>query len=238
MGLHLLSAVQWTDYIADGIVALFALIMLFSCAKKGFIDCFFGFISTAAALILAVAFAKTVVGATGGLFGLDDLLKRKIESSLMKVNGFNVDISAVGVETALKTQNVTGILYDLVMKLVGQQNNLPEGTTIAMLLSDKTSALAVTLIAGVAIFIIAKLVMMLLKGLLNTIAEKIPLVKGVDTLLGAVVGLLQAALIVCGILALLASFPNENVAAYLSKTLFVGELYVHNPLVTILSKFI
>ena len=80
--------------------------------------------------------------------------------------------------------------------------------------------------------------MMLLKGLLNTIAEKIPLVKGVDTLLGAVVGLLQAALIVCGILALLASFPNENVAAYLSKTLFVGELYVHNPLVTILSKFI
>ena len=236
--LHLLSAVQWTDYIADGIVALFALIMIFSCAKKGFIDCFFGFISTAAALILAVAFAKTVVGATGGLFGLDDLLKRKIESSLMKVNGFNVDISAVGVETALKTQNVTGILYDLVMKLVGQQNNLPEGTTIAMLLSDKTSALAVTLIAGVAIFIIAKLVMMLLKGLLNTIAEKIPLVKGVDTLLGAVVGLLQAALIVCGILALLASFPNENVAAYLSKTLFVGELYVHNPLVTILSKFI
>lgn len=238
MGLHLLSAVQWTDYIADGIVALFALIMIFVCAKKGFIDCFFGLISTAAALILAIAFAKTIVNVTGGLFGLEELLKRKIEASLIKVNGFNVDISAVGVEAALKEQNVTGILASLVMKLIGQQNNLPEGTTIATLLSDKTSVLAVTLIAGIAIFIVAKLIMMLLKGLLNTIAEKIPLVKGVDTLLGAVVGVLQAALIVCGILAILTVFPNENIAAYLSKTLFVGKLYVHNPLVTILSTFI
>ena len=66
------------------------------------------------------------------------------------------------------------------------------------------------------------------------LAENIHLVNGVNILLGAIVGILEALLIVCAILAVLAIFPNEKIAAFLSETLFVGSLYVNNPLVSIL----
>lgn len=234
----MLSAVQWSNYIVDGIVALFALIMIVVCAKKGFIDCFFGTVSTLLAVIVAVTFAKTLVGATDGLFGLQEVIQTKLEGMFAKLNGFNADISQSGVEAALKEQNVSAILAGLVMKLVGKQDSIPEGTTLAMLLGEATSTLAATLIAGLALFIVVKLLTALLRGVLNAVAEKIELVNGVNILLGGIVGFLQAFLIVCAILAVLAIFPNEGITTYLSKTLFLGKLYVHNPLVGILGSMI
>lgn len=238
MLINTFCAVQWTNYILDGIVALFALIMLIVCAKKGFIDCFFGMISTVVALIVAIAFAKTVLNATDGLFGLQGWLYTKLEGSFAKVAGFNADISAVGVEAALEEHNVSAILAGLVMKLVGKQESIPEGTTLAMLLGEATSRLAATLIAGLVLFILIKLVVRLLRGILESIASKVDVLNGINALLGAAVGILQAALIVCSILAVLAIFPNEGITTYLSNTLFVGKLYLHNPLVSILGSFL
>ena len=236
--LNSLCAVAWTNYIVDGIVALFALISVIVCAKKGFIDCFFGTISTIVALVVAIAFAKTVVSATDGLFGLQGFLQGKLEGVFAKLNGFTADISQSGVEAALEEQNVSAILAGLVMKLVGKQESIPEGTTLAMLCGEGAGSLATTLIAGLALFIVAKLIIRLLRGVLNAVAENIGLVRGVNVLLGAAVGFLQALLIVCVILAVLAIFPNEAIAAYLSKTYFIGKLYLHNPLVSILGAMI
>ena len=209
--------------------------MLISCAKRGFIDCFVGAVSTILALIVAISFAKIFVSMTDGLFGLADIIQGKLEESFAKVEGFTADVSSSGVDQALKEQNVSVILARLVMKL-SKQDSVEAGTTIAMLLGKATSGLAVNLISGVILFILTKIVIWFLGGILNMLAENIHLVNGVNILLGAIVGILEALLIVCTILAVLTIFPsaNEKIAPFLSETLFVGSLYENNPLVSIL----
>ena len=175
---------------------------------------------------------------TDGLFGLQALLQTKMQSYFMNLEGFNVDISATGIEAAIKEQNVTGVLAGLIMKLAGKQETIAPGTTLATFLGDKTAGLAVTLISGLVLFILTKIVVWLLKGILNVIAENIKILSGINALLGAVVGFFEAGLIVCAILAVLAVFPNQGIVEYLSKTWFIGKLYASNPLVSLLGLLI
>lgn len=232
--LNALSAVQASNWIIDVVVILFTLIMFITCARRGFIDCFFGAISTILAVLVAFSFAKLFVSATDGLFGLADTIQVKLESAFAKIEGFDADVSKNGVEEALKTQNVSALLSGLVMKLVGKQDSIEAGTTLAMLLGEATSSLAVNLISGFILFVLTKISVWFLGGVLNVIVESIHLAKGLNILLGAVVGVLESALIVCSILAVLAIFPNESIASFLSETLFVGKLYANNPLVSLL----
>ena len=238
MNTNLICAAAWTGYIADGVVILLALIMTIVCAKKGFIGCLLGIISTFLALILAVLLAKPVLNLTDGLFGLQEKFSLSFSESFAKIKGFNTDISAIGVEAALKEYDVAAVLGALVLKLVGKQETLAPGSTLAGLLGEATSSLAATLIAGIALFILIKIVVFLAKGLLKSVVKKIKLVGGIDTLLGAAVGFLQAFLIVCGVLAVLAVIPVESISSYLEQTLFVGKLFAHNPLVTIIGWFL
>lgn len=234
MNIDALLAEQPSNWILDVVVVLFALIMLILCAKRGFIDCFFGTISTILALTIAITCAKMFVSSTGGLFGLQDIIQTKLEASFAKVEGFTADVSKSGVEQALKEQNVSAILAGLVIKLVGKQESIEVGTTLSMLLGEVTSGLAINLISGFVLFVLTKIVVWFLSGVLNVFAEKINLVNSVNVLLGGVVGILKALLIVCVILAVLAIFPNEKIAEFLSETVFVGLLYTKNPLVSII----
>lgn len=238
MDIHLICAASWTGYIADAIVILFALLMIIICGKKGFIGCLLGMISTLIAFIAAIFLAKPVLGLTDGLFGLQEKICLSFTESFAKIKGFDADISSVGVEAALEANNVAAVFAALIIKLIGKQEVLAPGTTLAGLLGNATSRLAATLIAGVAVFILIKLVVLLLKGVLRSVVKKIKLVGGIDTLLGALVGFLQAFLIVCGILAGLAVLPIESVSTYFNDTLFVGKLFAHNPLITILGWFL
>ena len=64
-------------YIVDAIALLAILIFAVRAAKKGFVECFFGFISTVLAIIVAFLFMNALMSATNGLFGLqgkEDLL--------------------------------------------------------------------------------------------------------------------------------------------------------------------
>ncbi len=235
---NLICAATWTGYIADGVVILLALILTIVCAKRGFIGCLLGAVSTLIALIAAIFLAKPVLNLTDGLFGLQEKLYLSFSESFAKIKGFNTDVSAIGVEAALKEYDVTAVLAALVLKLVGKQETLAPGTTLAGLLGDATSSLAATLITGIALFILIKLTVFLAKGIMKGLVKKVKLVNGVDTLLGALVGFLEAFLIVCGVLAVLAVIPVDSISTYLEGTLFVGKLFVHNPLVSLLGLFL
>ena len=58
-------------YVADIVCALLLLVSAFIGAKKGFVKCFFGLISTLVALILAFALASTVAGWLSSVFGAE-----------------------------------------------------------------------------------------------------------------------------------------------------------------------
>lgn len=233
-----LCAVEWVNYIADIAVAVFALIMLIVCAKKGFINCFFGTISTLVALVIAFSFAKSLLTSTDGLFGLQGWFYKTFEESFAKLQGFDGDVSMGGVETALKENNVSALLASLVLKVAGKQESIEAGTTLAMLLAEATSTLAATICSGLALFILIKIGVSIIRSILNAVAEKLPLIKGLNIFLGAVVGVLQVLLIVCTVLAVLTVFPVVSVSEYLDKTLYLGWLAQNNPLVNIIGMFL
>ena len=85
MFLQNLCAIRWTNYLLDGVLALVLFGYVIYCAKRGFIDCFFGFFSTIIALVAAIFLGKVVLYATGGLFGLENALDKKFTEAFMKV---------------------------------------------------------------------------------------------------------------------------------------------------------
>ena len=231
-----LCAAQWQRYIADGVALLFILGFTIVCAKRGFIDCFFGFISTLVALILAVTIAKSFMNGTDGLFGVRASLTKSLTKWFSKFDGFDVDISAVGTEAALNNADLPAVIAKLVLK--STSSTLEPGTTLGMLLGSTVARLLCLLLCAIVLFILIKIVIKILRGALTKIAESIPILDGVNALLGAIVGFLQAILILSVIIGVLTLFPSDTITNYFANTYLIKVLFDHNPLVAILGLFL
>ena len=226
---NLCAGCNVTNFIVDIVVILVLIGFGFVCARRGFIDCFFGFITTIAALLVAFLLTDVIVLATGGLFGLESSMAGNFEETFLKIKGFDIDLSNSGLEMEMAEKNLPKFLIDLIIKNYGNEE-LAVGTTLALLAATTLSSLAVNFIVWVVLFIAAKLVMILLRGILNALADRLTIVGVLNTVLGAAVGLFEAFVIVCVVLFLLSLFPIESITSYLSNSLFVGTLYNSNPL--------
>lgn len=223
-----LDAIQWTNYILDGIVLLVIIGFAIYCGRRGFIDCFFSFASTTVSIIAAVALAKVCVDVTNGWFGLDGVLEGAFTNAFAKLSGFDLEISAEGAESAIKAQNVPAIIAQLVFRLKGE---VPEGTTIAMALGGISATLTCYIITAVLLFVVCKLLLLLTRGLLNELMDRVEMLDKLNTILGVVVGVVECLVIVCTLLSVLTIIPVPAIAEYLENTLFIGLLYKYNPLV-------
>ena len=103
---------SWLHYAIDGVVILVAFIFAVKSAKKGFVDCFFGFVSTILAIIAAFTFMKGLLAWTDGLFGLQGAIENGLIGAFGKVKGFDVDVSAAGMEAALEDKNLPSFLIN------------------------------------------------------------------------------------------------------------------------------
>ncbi len=223
-------------YIADAIVMVVMLLFVFRCAKKGFITCFFGFISTILALFIAVSFAKGAMELTGGFFGVQELLEEKWIESFSKTAGFTVDISGQDLEALLKTQDLPAILITSVLK--NHTGAVPAGTTLAMIVGETAAQLATTLLTGIVLFIVTKLLLKILKKVFNSISDKIGLLGAINKLLGAVVGLIEILLIISLITSVLMIIPSEGIANFFNNSILLSYLYDHNPLFVMIGWFL
>lgn len=232
-----LCAAEWTNYILDIIVVLLMVGFAVVCAKRGFIECFFSFVSTIGAVIIALTCAKLFMNLTGGLFGLRGLFEDKFTDTFSKLNGFDVDISSQGIKAAIEGKNLPAVLGKLIVNTFGKEE-LAVGTTLGMLLGVSTAKLAATLLSGIVLFIVIKILFRLLKTIITTIVESVFFLDRLDGILGALVGLIEALLIVSLVLSVLTIIPSQAVSSYLDRSLFIGWLYNNNPLVTILGWFL
>ncbi len=237
MTLYALCAAHWSACVIDIMVALGLVCATFVCGKKGFISCLFGIVSTLAAFLLAISLANVFLTITGGLFGLQGVFEGSFEEFFLKLEGFDGDISASGVQTALETSNAPAILARLVLKMTDGAD-VPAGTTLAQLLGEATASLAATLISGAVVFVLVKLCVFFMKKLLNGIVDKINLFRGMNRLLGSFFGLVYFVLIVSVALAVLAVIPISGIGEYISQTVLIKTLYEKNLLVIMLSWFI
>lgn len=225
------------NYIVDIIVVGALIVFAFVGAKKGFINQLFGFIATIVAAIIAIVGAKMVVNVTDGLFGLENVLTSACVNAFAKIEGFNVDISNAGLEAMLSEKNLPEFIVNMVIDTYGNEN-IPAGTTLASIVGGTLGDVATALVAGLALFLICRLVLSIFKSLLNSIVEKISLFGALNGVLGFAIGLIQSFLIVCVVLAVLSVIPSVAIAAYLDNSLFVGALYHNNPINTILGSLL
>ena len=224
-----LLEVVWAKQAVDALVIVVIVAFAIVAAKRGFIDCLFGLISTVAAIVVAFILMKPLLSWTEGLFGLQEWLENACVGGLDKIAGFDIDVSAAGIEEALAGKNLPQFLIDLIVETVGTQE-LAAGTTLAMLAGTTLGELAATLIAWLALFIIAKLIMKILKSIISSIVESIPIVGSINHVLGFVVGALQGLLIVCAVIAVLGVIPIEGVTVFLSDCAVTGWLYNNHPI--------
>ena len=102
-------------------------------------------------------------------------------------------------------------------------------TVLAVALGDVTSSLATTIFCGIIIFILAKLLLRLLRGTLEKIAGKLKIVGAVNTLLGGFVGVLGFTLLISAVLAVFAVLPVRALNNAFNDSILVGVLYKYNP---------
>ena len=225
-------------YVADIVCALIFLIFAAGGAKKGFVKCFFGLISTLVALILAITLASTVAGWLPSLFGSEGFFAGKFEGTFLKIKGFDADISAGGITAALESVSLPGFLKDVIAKNISEVNNLAPGTTLAQVVAPVAAQFLGLLISGVVIFIVAKILLLVVEKILTKIVRSWSVASALNGLLGFAIGLLKAAFIICAILAILSLIPSEGIVSFFDKTLVLKYIYNKNPLTMLLGLFI
>ena len=226
--LSLLSA-NWLPYAIDAAVVILIVLFAVSSAKKGFVECFFGFISTIVAVVAAFTFMKSLLSWTGGLFGLQNFIQEAVVGGLGKVTGFDIDVSAAGIEAALADKNLPSFLINIVVDSVGNQE-VPIGTTLAMVVGASIAELTATLVSWLVVFILMKIALRIVRGILTSIVERLPIVGSLNHLLGFVVGGIKGLLIVCGVIAVVALIPAEGLNTFFNQTTILRFLYNDNPL--------
>ena len=232
----LLSA-TWSNYLVDIIILLFMAGLTILCAKRGFVECVFDFASTLVSFFVAVLLAKFVIFITGGLFGFQNWLGNSFSNTFLKLEGFDAVLSKDGAKDALLDKNVAGIVANLAVSWFAK-GKVPDGTTIAQLLGGITAKLFTLLITSVILFVVAKLLLLLAKKILNEVIDRIKLLDATNTALGALIGFSQALLIVGAVLALFVVIPSPAIDNYLSNCVFLGWLYEFNPVIALLGLLI
>ncbi len=226
--------VVWTNYALDIVVIFVIAAFAITSAKRGFINCIFGLISTVAAIAAAFILMKPVLEWTGGLFGLQEIIENACVDGLAKIKGFDIDVSAAGIEEALTGKNMPAFLINLIVESVGNEE-VAKGTTLAMIAGGTLGELATTLIVWLLLFLITKLLLKLVQGIISSIVENLPIISSLNRLLGLAVGTLQGLLIVCAVVAVLGVIPTEGITVFINDCALTGWLYNHNPIHTILS---
>ncbi len=235
----MLLAIEFkAEYIADIVFVLAIMIWAFIDAKKGFINCFFSFVSAIVCAMAVLFLSKPVLTWTDGLFGLEKWIQDGLGEWLSGIKPFNLDISMEGWkaqfdEMSLPTFLQTAILAEI-EPLAGE---IPAGTMLGQYAGQAIGTFLALAVCGLALFIVAKLIMRLLRGALNRIAENSPFIEKINRLGGLVAGTFKAFALVCVVLAVMSLFASEGLTNFFDNTLWLKELYNNNPLMAVFAWF-
>lgn len=239
----MLAVVFKAAYIIDIILLIGVIIWAIVDAKRGFITCFFSFVSTIVAILVVSIFSKSIIAGTNGLFGLEGLLGKGLGNWLGGVEIFNYDISQEGIFEYIETLSLPGFLKTAVsdeIKLIYETNGwdtIAAGTTLGQFVGAEIAGYLVSIICAVVIFFLVKLIMLILRGIFNKIAESVPLFQKLNVVFGMLVGILKTLFFACLILAILSLIPSEGMTNFFNDTLVVKVLYNHNPVMALLQSF-
>lgn len=234
---NLLSAGP-TGYILDIVILVGLFLFVFICAKRGFINVFFSFVSSIVALFAAVSLAGVFASLTGGLFGVEASLTETFTNTLSKITGFDIVLGGKNdLDMLLSTEKMSAIIATLVAKkYVGV--DIPEGTTLASLVGATFGELLTSLIAGVILFFLFKIIIFILRKFFTKLTEKIGLLDKLNRILGMAVGFIEGIFVISLVMSILALIPSPAITEFFNSSLILKLLYNHNPIVSMLGWFL
>ena len=213
--------------ILDLVAVIVLLIFAIRSAKKGFVACVIGLLSTIVAGVLAFLLVNSVLSWTGGIFGLQGKLTSACTGAFGKIAGFNVDISSEGLRASLSGKNLPAFLVNTIVDGIGN-NTVPQGTTVAKLVGGTVGELIAKLIAFLLAFVVLKLVLKIVGNLLSGVISSLPIVGALNGLLGFATGILQGACTICVVLSIISLIPSAGLSATLNGGAVLKFLYNHN----------
>ena len=229
---------KWV-YLLDIVFFLALAIFAFLDAKKGFIGCFFSFVSTTAAIIVALIFAGVAQKITFGLFGLEKVLAGGLNQALSGIDSMNVDLSQGFDASILSMVSLPSFVENKVLRVINESiGTFPAGTMLYTEVANVLAQFVVLFICAVLLFLATKLLMLLTKKLLMNVADSMGVVRKLNRVLGMCVGLLKVMGITCAVLAVLALLPGEGITNFFNETMILSFLYNHNPIHIIFALFV
>ncbi len=214
-------------FIVDLVAVLLALLFTLKDAKKGFIYCIFGLLISIVSLVVAFFCSSTVLETTSGLFGLQETICGKIEEMLLGIAGFDADVTQEGLAAALEAANLPVFMLDLIGDI---GIDAPAGTTLAAHFGVTIGEFVSLVLTGIILFILCKIILSIVERVFTSLVEKVSFLGAVNSILGAAVGFLKAAIFVLLVLAALSLIPSAEITAFMDETLFIGLLYHNNPI--------
>ncbi len=227
------------EYIADIVFLAGLAIWAIIDGRKGFITCFFSFVSAIACAIGVLFLSAPLLKMTGGLFGLEAWMQGGIGDWLSTIRPFDLDISTEGWRTTLDTLALPAFLKSAVLEeIAAVVGDIPAGTRLGQYVGGAIGSFLATVLCGVLTFIIIKLLMLLLRGVLNKVAESSAFISKINVLGGISAGMFKAFSVVCILLAVLSLIPAEWLTNFFNNTLILKGIYNNNPLLTVFSWFV
>lgn len=226
------------EYIADIVVLVAIMVWAFVDAKRGFINCFFSFVSAIVCALVVLFLSKPVLTWTDGLFGLEGWMQNGLGEWLSGIKPFNLDISMEGWQAKFDEMSLPSFLQTAVLaEIEPLAGNIPAGTMLGQYVGQAIGSFLALAICALALFIVTKLIMRLLRGVLNGIAESSPFIEKINRLGGLLAGTFKAFALLCVVLGVLSLFASEGITNFFDNTLCLKGLYHNNPLMTVFAWF-
>ena len=222
--------------IAD--LAVLAVIQIYAIKswKKGFVSCFFSFVSGVAALVLAFVLAAPLMRLTNGWFGIQNAITDPIVATFAKMPGFNIDVSSASLEILMEGKTLPAFIKNAV--IAAGVEGVPQGTTLAMIVGGKIGEFATTLVSFAIVFAFLKIGIRIIARIVGGIIPTLPVIGKLDGLLGLALGLVEGFLLVSLVVAVFAVLPFNATAQFFEQTLFLKWLYNKNLIHVVFSWFL
>ena len=227
------------EYLVDIVFLIGLAIWAIIDGKKGFITCFFSFVSAIVCTLTVLFLSAPLLNMTGGLFGLEGWLKEGMGNWLSTVRPFDLDISTDGWRATLDTMSLPDFLKDAVLEeIAAYVGEIPAGTLLGQYVGSAIASFLATVLCGAVLFVVVKLLMLLLRGILNKVAQKSNFIARINVLGGILAGTFKAIAVASIVLAVLSLIPVEWITTFFNNTLILKGMYNNNPILTVFSWFV